>query len=407
MTMPAEDLARWLRAALDAVEVPERPWPAVRLQLIRRGRRRRLQGAAVLVVLAVTAIAVTLVMVLPAHGKGHRPVVVRSTPPPAVRSIPLGGVVSGLRQPGALAVGPDGQLYVADDGRNQVLQLVRGGKFRVVAGNGKRGFSGDGRRADSASLNDPGGLVVTRSGTLYIADTGNNRIRAVWPSGIISTVAGDGLRHGAWVSSGTPALAASLLSPSDVAIGPHGALYIADTGYSEILKLAAPGRLIRVAGTRRFAGVWGIRRPAPEASADGPDGLAFDRAGNLYIAGSNTKTLLMITSGGIMRLPDGTDGFYPDVEFLAERLGVHDGQHRVADVLVQPRRVARGRHRADLVAAQEHREHVDHLVVDVGAGRGPPISMPTSLRRGPSALMRRRACLPTKSASWPRSTIQP
>jgi len=258
-----------------------------------------------------TIFLVQVVVHFNVDGNGHRPATTRSAAPPAGRSIPLGRAVSGLRQPSALAVGPDGQLYVADDGRNQVLQLVRGGKFRVVAGNGKRGFSGDGGRADAASLNDPGGLAVTRSGTLYIADTGNNRIRAVSPSGIISTVAGDRRRRGAWVTSGTPGPAASLLSPSDVAIGPRGALYIADTGYSEILKLAASGRLIRVAGTRRFAGVWGIGRPAAEASADGPDGLAFDRAGNLYIAGFNTKTLLEITSGGIMRLPDGKDGFYP------------------------------------------------------------------------------------------------
>ncbi len=59
------------------------------------------------------------------------------------------------------------------------------------------------------------------------------------------------------------------------------------------------------------AGVWGIGRRATEASADGPNGLAFERAGNLYVAGSNAKTLLMITSSGIMQLPDGKDGFYP------------------------------------------------------------------------------------------------
>jgi sugar lactone lactonase YvrE len=96
-----------------------------------------------------------------------------------------------------------------------------------------------------------------------------------------------------------------------VAIGPGPALYIADSGASEIFKMTPAGRLLLVAGSRRFAGVWGIGRRAAEASADGPDGLAFDRAGDLFIAGFNTKTLLMITPSGIMKLPGGTDGFYP------------------------------------------------------------------------------------------------
>ena len=292
MTMSPEDFARRLRATLDKVEVPQRPWAGVRRQLIRRGRRRRFRGiAALTAVSAVIAVVVTLVVILPTHGASPGPVKVRGRPSPAVRLIPLGGVVSGLNRPGALAVGPDGQLYVADDGRNQVLQLVPGGKFRVVAGNGKRGYSGDGRRAGSASLNNPGGLAVTRSGTLYIADTGNNRIRAVSPSGIISTVAGDG-RYSTWVASGTPSRSASLGGPADVAIGPGGALYLADQGSSEILKLSAAGRLIRVAGAPGPAGVSGIGRRATEASADGPYGLAFDRAGELFLAGSTTKKLV-------------------------------------------------------------------------------------------------------------------
>jgi hypothetical protein len=234
--------------------------------------------------------------------------------PPATTASPAkppARVVTHLERPSALAVGPGGQLYLADDGLNEILQLLPSGRFAVIAGNGTAGFSGDGGPAVSASLNDPGGLTVARSGTLYVADTGNNRIRAVSPSGIITTVAGTGQPGPWWAPSGTPALKASLESPADVAIGPGRALYIADAGASEILKMTRAGKLLLVAGTRRFAGVWGIGRPAAEASADGPDGLAFDRAGDLFVAGFNTKTLLMITPRGIMKLPDGTDGFYP------------------------------------------------------------------------------------------------
>jgi len=234
-----------------------------------------------------------------------------STAATATLTTPAARVITHLKRPSGLAVGPAGQLYLADDGLNEILQVLPGGRFTVIAGNGTAGFSGDGGPAASASLNDPGGLTVARSGTLYFADSGNNRIRAVSPSGVISTVAGTGRPGPWWVPSGTPALKARLVSPADVAIGPGRALYIADSGASEILTMTPAGKLILVAGTRRFAGVWGIGRPAAEASADGPDGLAFDHAGDLFIAGFNTKTLLMITPSGIMKLPDGTDGFYP------------------------------------------------------------------------------------------------
>ena len=207
-------------------------------------------------------------------------------------------------------MGPRGQLYIADDGRNQILLALPGGRFKVVAGNGRRGYSGDGGGAYRASLNDPGGMAVAGNGTIYFADTGNNRVRAVSASGRITTVAGNG-RYGTWAAGGTPALKTSLGDPADVAVSPGGCLYIADEGNSEILRLSAAGRLVRVAGVPGAAGVTGSGKPAARSSADGPNGLAFDRAGNLYVAGFDTKTLLMITPGGRMRLPAGLTGFYP------------------------------------------------------------------------------------------------
>jgi hypothetical protein len=221
---------------------------------------------------------------------------------------PSVGVVTSLGRPASLAIGPGGQLYIADDARNQILLALPGGRFRVVAGNGTAGFSGDGGPATGAALNDPGGMAVTRSGTLYVADTGNNRIRAISPDGTISTVAGNG-RSGTWVASGTPALRASLADPADVVIGPDGDLYIA--GLSEILKLTAAGRLLVVAGIPDGEGIPTAGLQAARTSADGPDGLAFDRAGDLFVAGFDTKTLFMIAPGGRVSLPIGRDGFYP------------------------------------------------------------------------------------------------
>ncbi|HVA88710.1 MAG TPA: hypothetical protein VNL71_02605, partial [Chloroflexota bacterium] len=158
---------------------------------------------------------------------------------------------------------------------------------------------------------DPGGMTITRDGTIYVSDSQNRRIRRISPGGIITTIAGDG--KPGLVTSATPALGATLGDPADVIVGPHGDLYIADAGSDQVLRLSAAGMLMRVAGSniRRYAGIYGVGKPATEASPDGPYGLAFDRSGDLYIAGINTKTLLMINAKGIMTLPMGEDGFYP------------------------------------------------------------------------------------------------
>jgi sugar lactone lactonase YvrE len=243
----------------------------------------------------------------------------RSTP----RPVPTGGAA---RPPGAttsaavvpktpeaLAVGPNGNLYVADTGRDQILERLADGRFKVIAGNGKQGFSGDGGPAVNAELNDPGGMTITANGTIYVADQDNNRIRMIAPNGTISTVAGNGQAN-AGVTNGTPARHAPLADPTDVIVGPSGELYIAGFGHGQVLRLASDGRLYIVAGpaVTKFAGVSGIGGRATKATPDGPDGLAFDAQGDLYIAGSATKALLMIDTNRVMRqIISSSYGFYP------------------------------------------------------------------------------------------------
>ena len=287
---------------------------------IRRAARRQRGRRALVTVVCAGAAALIVLLAggwLPATSRRPQQVSAGPACPGTWAKVPgivaggeSGRIVTRLVRPGALAVGPHGQLYVADDGLNQILRALPGGRFRVIAGNGKRGYFGDGRPAVEASLDAPGGMTVTPNGTIYFADTGNNVVRAVWPSGVITTVAGTG-RYGAWTAGGSAAPRTSLGTPADVAVSPGGCLYIADEGASEILRIGPSGRLARVAGVRGAAGVSAAGHSAAEAPADGPDGLAFDRAGDLYVAGSNTKALVMITTGGRMRLPIGQAGFYP------------------------------------------------------------------------------------------------
>ena len=100
---------------------------------------------------------------------------------------------SPLMRPSGVAYDAAGDLFIADTARNQVFEISVGGAVTVVAGNGTQGYSGDGGPATAAELNAPMSVAVTADGTLYIADTGNQRIRAV-QGGNITTFAGSGAR---------------------------------------------------------------------------------------------------------------------------------------------------------------------------------------------------------------------
>jgi hypothetical protein len=225
----------------------------------------------------------------------------------AARPIAANGIVP--QRPTALAAGPNGVLYVADPARQQILALHRNGGFTVFAGTGKAGFSGDGGPATSARLNDPAGMAVAKDGTLYFADQQNYRIRAINPDGRIRTVAGDGDHVGIhFVSNGTQATKAAI-SPSAVAFGPDGDLYLA--AGLQVLRLNPVGTLTPMLGghDRNHGGVTGAGGPAVDASADGAEGLAFDSHGALFVAGFNTKALLVVVHG-VLRVPTSTS-FYP------------------------------------------------------------------------------------------------
>ena len=148
-----------------------------------------------------------------------------------------------LNFPTAVAADAAGNLFIADTFNNRIRKMSANGTITTVAGSGARGFSGDGGPATAAQLNYPQGVAGDAAGSLFIADTGNMMVRKVSASGIITTGAGIAAATGAQGVSGDggPATVAQLNSPKGVALDATGSLFIADTGNQRIRKVSAGG----------------------------------------------------------------------------------------------------------------------------------------------------------------------
>jgi len=232
--------------------------------------------------------------------------------------------------PTAVAVDGAGNVYIADQENERVRRVATNGTIVTIAGTGTPGFGGDGGPATAADLNTPRGLAVDAAGNLYIADTGNNRIRKVDAGGTITTIAGTGA--GGYGGDGGPADAATLSAPHGLALGGDGSLYISDTGNSRVRRLLVDGTIVTVAGRggARYSGDGG---PAVKAELNLPASVAVDRAGDLYIADTeNDRVRVVDSSGAITTVAGGTAG----------RAGMGDGGPAAQAGLARPTGVAIG-----------------------------------------------------------------
>jgi sugar lactone lactonase YvrE len=187
-----------------------------------------------------------------------------------------------LMAPTSVAVTDAGDLFIAERGGNRIRMVSAGGIITTIAGTGAAGYAGDNGPAAAARLRAPEGIALARNGDLYIADTGNHAIRRVArATGIITTVAGTG--SPGFGGDGASAAAASLRSPRAVAVSPGGDLYIADTGNDRVRRIEiASADIATVTGT----GVPGFRGdggPSSEARLHAPVGLAVAPSGEYYI----------------------------------------------------------------------------------------------------------------------------
>ncbi|MBK9731693.1 MAG: T9SS type A sorting domain-containing protein [Chitinophagaceae bacterium] len=217
-----------------------------------------------------------------------------------------------------LGVVPDatGNIFIADAGSNIICKVAAGtGIITIFAGiNGSAGTTGDGGSASGARLNYPAAMAFDAGGNnLYIADCYNHKIRMISIStGIITSVAGTGTAGS--TGDGGPATAARLNYPAGIAVDVAGNIYIGDGGNNKVRKITlSTGIITTIAGTGT-AGFSGDLGAATAAKFNGPQGLAVDAAGNVYIADQGNNRIRKITAGTniISTIAGSTAGFSGD-----------------------------------------------------------------------------------------------
>ncbi|MDE0102383.1 MAG: hypothetical protein OXN89_08380 [Bryobacterales bacterium] len=208
-----------------------------------------------------------------------------------------------LSDPSGLAADRFGNLYVADQYNYRIRRIDPEGVITTVAGTGKKGHSGDGGKATEASLDGPTALAIDRSGNLYFAEFYCHRVRRVDPEGLITTIAGTGEQGCA--CDGCPAVEAPLDGPAGLAVDGDGNVFVSESGNHRVRRISSDGLIATVAGTA-MAGYVGDGGKATEALLWSPKGLATDRHGNLFVSDSDNHRVRRIDQAGIITTVAGT-----------------------------------------------------------------------------------------------------
>ncbi len=199
--------------------------------------------------------------------------------------------------PSSLALDANGVLYFAELHSSRIGKIGADGRLGIAAGIGFPGYSGDLGLATAARLSKPAGIAIDRTGNLLIADTGNHRIRKVAADGAITTIAGNGQQS--FCGDGGPANQACLNTPMDVKPDGLGNIYIADTGNHRIRRIDPAGIISTVAGTGLpTRGPDGVAGTA--SALNYPSALAVDANNDLYIVDWQNYLIRKLTFGAFL-----------------------------------------------------------------------------------------------------------
>jgi hypothetical protein len=202
-----------------------------------------------------------------------------------------------LDTPWGITYNAAGDLFIVERDHDAVSELSPSGILSIVAGNGVRGFGGDGGKATKAELNRPLNVAIAADGTMYITDENNYRIRKVDPAGTISTVVGTG-KYGCR-GDGGPGTRADLKNPGDIVLAPDGSLLISDGECFRIRRLAPDGTISTFAGDGK-RGCNRLGRPVSKLRINGDVALRFGPDGDLYMVDCNE--IIRVDANGITHL---------------------------------------------------------------------------------------------------------
>ena len=217
-----------------------------------------------------------------------------------------------LNNPRGLALDPSGNLLIADSSNHRIRRVAAGTNIiTTVAGNGSNTpYSGDGEVATLATLHSPSGVAVSSTGDIFIADSGNNRIRRVAAgTNIITRIAGNGTPFND--DNGLLANITALFAPQSVLIDPNGNIIILDTGNHRVRRInGVTGIMEGVAGSGLQGLIGdGVVATSPTVRFSIPSHAVYDAAGNLFILDTNNSIIRVITaSTGILTTVVGTPG---------------------------------------------------------------------------------------------------
>ena len=209
-----------------------------------------------------------------------------------------------VNQPRATDVGPDGSIYVADTYNNRIRKITREGRISTIVGTGEAGATGDGGPAVEATITWPHDVAIDDlTGMIYIADSNSNRIRRVDTNGIITTFAGTG-RPG-YSGDGDVARLARLKYPKGLAVH-GGALYVADSKNNRIRRIDLESRIITTIAGTGTASYTGDGGPAVSATFNAPQRIALSTNGHLFVADTLNHAIRRIRPNGVVTTVVGT-----------------------------------------------------------------------------------------------------